>query len=136
MGNTIANYGGPEWVDVFSVGKDDGRFGSALTSVRATTKGSPVAPGSAVKVKDDGEMSLFTIVALKGQYEAGSIQEGGNVSEGKFSDYIEPLKACFRDKRFVIRDFTYDPAKAGSLDATIEKSKMEVQQTTATLIRW
>jgi hypothetical protein len=121
---------------VFAVGKNDGRFGPSLTAARATTTGSPVAPGSAIKVKTEGEMILYTVVALKGQHEAGTINEAGDVVEGKRIDYLEPLKSAFREKRFVVRDFVFDASKAGSLDGIIEKAKLDVQQTNATLIRW
>ena len=35
-------------------------------------------------------------------------------------DYVEPLKTAFREKRFVIREFAYDPSKAGSLTGLIQ----------------
>lgn len=83
LGGTIASYGGPEWRDTNGVGKNDGKFGASLAAVRAETKGSPVAPDSAVKVKADSEFVLFSIVVLKGQYEAGSVDESGAVAEGE-----------------------------------------------------
>lgn len=55
---------------------------------------------------------------------------------GKFFDYLDPLKAAFRDKRFVMREFSYDANKSGGLDSSIEKAKIDLQQSTTTLVRW
>lgn len=69
-----------------SVGVNDGKFGAALRATRASSKGSPVAPGSAVKIKADNEVVLYSVVALKGQHEAGCVdEETGSVLEGKFT---------------------------------------------------
>jgi V-type H+-transporting ATPase subunit C len=51
-------------------------------------------------------------------------------------DYVEPLKSAFREKRFVIREFIYDPSKAGGLDGQIEKANTECQQVHQTIVRW
>lgn len=84
LGGNIASYGGPEWRGTSGVGKNDGKFGASLSAVRAETKGSPVVPDSAVKIKADTEFVLYSIVTLKGQYEAGSIDDRGAVTEGEF----------------------------------------------------
>jgi hypothetical protein len=42
---------------------------------------------------------------------------------GNSVDYVEPLKTAFREKRFVIREFAYDPTKAGSLTGLIQVTK-------------
>jgi hypothetical protein len=42
---------------------------------------------------------------------------------GNSVDYVEPLKTAFREKRFVIREFAYDPSKAGSLTGLIQVTK-------------
>ena len=55
---------------------------------------------------------------------------------GNSVDYIEPLKTAFREKRFVIREFSYDPAKAGGLDGLIQIANTEVQQVHHTIVRW
>ena len=120
---------------MFSIGKNDGKFGPSLVNTRASLKGSPVAPGSAVQIKVEGEMALYTIVAIRGQYEAGTVVNG-TVTEGKYIDYIEPLKTAFREKRIIVREFSYDSTRAGGLDAAIAKAKMEAQQNTAVLLRW
>ena len=58
------------------------------------------------------------------------------IISGNSVDYIEPLKTAFREKRFVVREFSYDPAKAGGLDGQIEVANAEVKQVHQTIVRW
>lgn len=51
-------------------------------------------------------------------------------------DYVEPIKAIFREKRFIVREFSYDAANSGGLDVQIEQSKLEFKQMRNTIIRW
>lgn len=94
-----------------------------------------MAPGSAVKIHAENDGILYSMIILKGQYEAGTLQ-GNEYEQGKYIDYVEPLRLAFREKRFVVREFIYDPSKAGSLDGLLEQAKLEVQQTNTTIIRW
>lgn len=94
-----------------------------------------MAPGSAVKIHAENDGILYSMIILKGQYEAGTLQ-GNEYVQGKYIDYVEPLRLAFREKRFVVREFIYDPSKAGSLDGLLEQAKLEVQQTNTTIIRW
>ena len=55
---------------------------------------------------------------------------------GIFVDYVEPLKAAYRERRFQIRDFSYDATKAGSLPAQIKAATAEVKQVHSTIVRW
>jgi len=55
---------------------------------------------------------------------------------GSFVDYLEPLKVAFREKRYTIRELSYDSSKAGGVDAVIEQSKNELKQAKATTLRW
>ena len=55
---------------------------------------------------------------------------------GVHCDYVEPLKQAFRERRFVVREFSYDESRAGGLDAAVEKGRAEVQQASSTLLRW
>ena len=114
LGSEIAGYGGPDWTNSLP-GRNDGNFGSAVS--RATKKGSPVVPGSHVKVCAEGESIMYSIVVLRGQYEAGKF-EGDTFVPGNSVDYIEPLKHAFREKRFVLREFSYDASKAGLSNIT------------------
>jgi hypothetical protein len=56
------------------VGEDDGNFGPALT--RSSTTGSPVVPGSALKIAAEGDQVLYVVTALKGHYQAGIVVDG------------------------------------------------------------
>ena len=69
IGSDIAAYGNPDWSDVTSVGKNDGRFGPALK--RNSVKGSPVVPGSKKKIIEEGDMILYAVTVLRGHYESG-----------------------------------------------------------------
>ena len=71
MGADIAAYGGPDWT-TSNPGGNDGRFGASVQ--RAAKKGSPVVPGSHLKVLAEGDSVLYTIVVLRGQYEAGKFE--------------------------------------------------------------
>lgn len=51
-------------------------------------------------------------------------------------DYVEPIKTAFREKRFVVREFTYDAAKAGGLDGLIQAANLEVQEVHTNIVRW
>lgn len=68
MGSSIAAYGGPDW-SADTPGKADGRFGAGVQ--RDKKKGSPVVPGSHVRVLSEGEYVLFSVTILRGQTEAG-----------------------------------------------------------------
>jgi V-type H+-transporting ATPase subunit C len=58
------------------------------------------------------------------------------VALGNIVDYVEPLKVAFREKRFVMREFSYDASKAGGLDGQIQQASTELQQVHQTIIRW
>jgi V-type H+-transporting ATPase subunit C len=132
VGSDIAAYGGPDWTNTMP-GRNDGNFGAAVP--RASKKGSPVVPGSHVKVCQEGEYVLYSIVVLRGQYEAGKF-EGDTFVPGNCVDYVEPLKHAFREKRFIVREFVYDAAKSGGLDGLIAAATAEVQQVHQTIVRW
>jgi len=56
-------------------------------------------------------------------------------TQGRFVDYIEPFKAAAREKRVTIREFSFDPSKAGGLDGLIERAKWDLQQVHSTIVR-
>ena len=58
------------------------------------------------------------------------------VITGKFVDYSEGVKNAFREKRFTVREWVFDPSKAGGVDGQIDQAKWEVQQTLTTIVRW
>ena len=116
-------------------GTNDGNFGPNFK--RDTKKGSPVAPGSAVKIKEEGDSILYSIIALKGHYIAGSFDnEGKVITPPKTVDYFEPLKTAFRDKRFTLRQYSFEPSKAGGIDNLISQTQGQLKQAHDTLINW
>jgi hypothetical protein len=74
---------------------------------------------------EKGDSVMFAITALKGHYEAGTLQNG-EVTQGKFVGYLEPLTAAAREKRYVIRPFKYDPSKANGVDSGIQLAESQV----------
>ncbi|CAN0475460.1 unnamed protein product, partial [Discosporangium mesarthrocarpum] len=71
----IASLGSPDWSNPKvsqGLGTKDGQFGPEFTD-RTAVKGSPVVPGSSQKIMEDGDMSLYTVTILKGQYQVGVI---------------------------------------------------------------
>lgn len=136
LGGDVAAYGGPDWAastNPAAMGSDDGNYGPEGN--RERVKGSPIVPGSAKKIHKEGENFLYSITMLKGHYEAG-YYEGDEFVQGKFFSYMESVRNSFRDKRFPIREFIFDPSKAGGVDGQIEQAKWEVQQTLTTIVRW
>jgi len=72
IGESIAAYGGPDWrTSTSRVGENDGKYGAALE--RTSVTGSPVVPGSAVKVAREADQVMYAITVLKGHYQAGVI---------------------------------------------------------------
>lgn len=61
-------------------GGNDGNFGDKIQ--RAAKKGSPVVPGSHAKVCAEGDYIMYSIVVLRGHYEAGKF-EGETFVPGK-----------------------------------------------------
>jgi V-type H+-transporting ATPase subunit C len=74
---------------------------------RDATRGSPVVPGSAVRIAEDADgFVLFTVVILKA-FEAS-------------------FRAACKEKRFTVRDFAYAPALAGSVARVAGELEAEV----------
>jgi len=136
IGTDIAAFGGPDWASTFNppnLGKDDGNFGPEGNRTRV--KGSPVVPGSAVKIHSEGDVHLYSVTILKGHYEAGYF-EGSDFVAGKYVDYLDAVKSAFREKRLTVRDYVFDPSKAGGVDGQIDQAKWDLQQTLTTIVRW
>lgn len=55
---------------------------------------------------------------------------------GTYVDYVEPLKAAFREKRYTVRDMNYNPEGAGGVDAAIQQGEHELRTLRSTLLRW
>lgn len=98
-----------------------------------------VAPDSAKLVLASGEQVMYMMTVLKGKFEAGAYQGEAKDSvfvPGKVTDYVEPLKTKFRERRMIFRTFSYDVAKTGGLEAYIEKAKTDVRESQSNLVRW
>ncbi len=152
IGNSIAAFGGPDWSNSSALGLNDGKFGKGLK--RGSITGSPVVPGSKKKVHEEGESVMYAITVLRGHYEAGYYQddvftpgwlvclshhylaEADYLSSGAFVEYLDQIKASFREKRFNVRELVYDSAKTGGVDAVIKQSTDELKQVKATVLRW
>lgn len=138
IGADIASFGGPDWSSQpQAVGTNDGKFGASLQKARSNIKGSPVVPGSYKRIVEEGEYVLYGVTILKGHYEAGRYIDGGDVFEpGTFVDYLEPVKNAFREKKYIVRDFSYDPSKAGDVESSIETTKGDLSQIRQRAIFW
>lgn len=135
LGADIASYGGPDYskAAAATVGTADGKFGPALD--RSRVKGSPVVPGSAKRMVEEGDWVLFALTILRGQYQAGIFVDDV-FTAGRYVDYLEPVKAAFREKRFIVRELSYDSAKSGGVDGAIDTATAELKQVRATTVRW
>ena len=107
-----------------------GKFGE--NSGREIEKGSPVVPGSAVKVLDDKAKDanniMYSVVALAYESTAGHFRKEENGAQtwvaGKRADFIEPLKNAFREKKYTLRVWAYDRLRP-SVAKTIEQTEKE-----------
>ena len=81
---------------------------------RDAVRGSPVVPNSAIRVAEDTDgYALYTVVILK-----------------RFQD---SFRAACRERRFTVRDFTYDPRAGSSAAAAAAALQAEVSITLAAL---
>ncbi|CAM9328711.1 unnamed protein product [Chrysoparadoxa australica] len=137
IGADIAAMGSPDWSDpaaATKLGTDDGQYGPEFSD-RAAFKGSPVVPGSTVKVMEDSESCLYTVVILKGQYQAG-FYDGEEFQQGMHVDYTEAFKRAAKEQRFTVREFVFDPEKAGENERKAEQLKSDIDQQRSGLVRW
>jgi len=138
IGDGISHYGGPDWSSnskSHMLGKNDGQFGPE--SQRASKKGSPVVPGSALKLLQDGDYVLYAVTILKGHYEAGFIDESKNeFQQGQFISYLEDFAREAKAQKYTVREFHFDPTKA---QTNIQKAKeldAAVEQLHLGITRW
>jgi len=133
LGEDIAGYGGPDWS---RNGSDLGRavnFGKDVD--RRATSGSPIVPDTLRLVKEDDDSVLYVVTILKGQIEPGTV-EGGQFVAGSTVDFVEEFVRACKEKRFVVRDFKYDPAQAGKSAMLMEQMQVEVEGMKTGLTRW
>lgn len=134
MGAELVGYGGPDWSsNPNELGKDK-NFGSQVD--RHNKKGSPVVPGSLKKVMEDNDSALYTVVVLRGMYEAG-YYEGQEFVPGTKIDLLAAFSKVLREKRYVVRDeFIYDPSQQGKAAMALEQLQVEVDNMRSGLTRW
>ena len=133
LGSDLVGYGGPDWsTDSSKLGKPVA-FGSKVD--RHKVKGSPVVPGSLQLVHSDEESLLYAVTILKGQYEAG-YYEGDDFQQGTKIDFESEFTQACRDKRYVVRNFKWDPSQASKSAMAREQLKVEVDGMKSALMRW
>jgi V-type H+-transporting ATPase subunit C len=103
---------------------------------RGNVRGSPVVPGSSRKILEEGDSMLYTVTVLKGQYQPGRVDKEGGFEPGSVIDYVEDFKTRAREKRFIVRDFTFDPNSHASNEEAIAELEVEVDRLWSGLIRW
>lgn len=133
LGDQLVGYGGPDWSRDPSKLGEPVKFGSLVD--RHKQRGSPVVPGSLKRVHQDSDCVLYAITILKGQYEAGYYEGDDFVAGNKIDFETEFGKAC-REKRYVVRDFKYDPSQASRSAMAMEQLQVEVDGMKSGLMRW
>ncbi|RHZ27400.1 hypothetical protein DYB37_006927 [Aphanomyces astaci] len=83
-----------------------------------------------------GDACLYTVTILKGQYQSGSYDQDGNFEPGTLLDYVEKFKLAAREKRFMARDFTFDPTSHATNETLVAELEVEVNRLYSGLLRW
>ena len=133
LGDDLVGYGGPDWSRNPAQLGEPVDFGANCD--RHKVRGSPIVPGSLQKVHSDEDSILYTVTILKGQYEAG-YYENGEFQQGTKVDFEKEFSKACRDKRFVMRDFTWDPSQANKSAMELEQLRVEVDGMKSALMRW
>jgi V-type H+-transporting ATPase subunit C len=133
MGAELVGYGGPDWSQNPTGLGQNQSFGSQID--RHQTKGSPVVPGSLIKVTQDNDSVLYMVTILRGMYEAG-YYEGEEFIPGTKIDLQEAFSKVLKEKRYIVREFTYDPSQQGKAAMHLEQLQVEVDNMRSGLTRW
>jgi V-type H+-transporting ATPase subunit C len=126
-------FAGPDWSRDPSKLGEPVNFGSMVD--RHKERGSPVVPGSVQKVAEDTDSILYAVTILRSQYESG-YYEGDDFQAGTKVDIEEEFGKACREKRYVVRDFTYDPTQASKSAMAMEQLQVEVEGMRSGLMRW
>lgn len=133
LGNGLVGFGGPDWTrDPTKLGEPVS-FGPNVD--RHKVRGSPVVPGSLQMVHKDDDSILYALTILKGQYEAG-YYEGGEFQAGSKIDFEEEFTKACREKRFIVREFVWDPNQSSKSSMAMEQLQVEVDGMKSALTRW
>lgn len=124
-----------EWLKSYErIGMDIAEFGPE--GKRGSVKGSPVVPNSSKLILKDGDAAIYTVAILKGQYQAGFMDEDGKFQNGQFLDYVELFKVKAREQRFVVRDFEYNPNALHDNQTLKAELQVEVERLWSGILRW
>mmetsp|Transcript_27764 Transcript_27764/g.65242 ORF Transcript_27764/g.65242 Transcript_27764/m.65242 type:complete len:420 (-) Transcript_27764:84-1343(-) len=133
IASDVVGYGGPDW------SRDPSKLGGPISFGnqvdRHKVSGSPVVPGSIQFVKADDESILYAVTILKGEYKAG-FYEGSDFNAGTFKEFEPELAKACREKRFVLREFSWDPSQASKSQMAREQLQVEVDGMKSALMRW
>jgi len=133
LGADLVGFGGPDWSRSPQQLGTAVKYGSLVD--RHRKRGSPIVPGSAQMVKEDDDSCLYAVTILKSQYEAG-YYEGDEFIAGTTIDFEAKFEQECRDKRFVLRPFSYDPSAANSSAMRMEQLQVETDSMRSGLMRW
>jgi V-type H+-transporting ATPase subunit C len=86
-------------------------------------------------VKSDTESILYALTILKGEYEAGYF-EGNDFHAGSFKEFEPELAKACKEKRFVLRDFKWNPSQSTKSAMAREQLQVEVDGMKSALMRW
>jgi V-type H+-transporting ATPase subunit C len=133
LGSDVVGYGGPDWArDPTKLGEPVS-FGSHVD--RHKVRGSPVVPGSLMTVFTDEDGILYSCTILKSQYEAGYYENNEFQAGTKVDIVAEFAKVC-REKRYIVREFTWDPTQSQKSSVVLEQLQVEVDGMNSALLRW
>jgi V-type H+-transporting ATPase subunit C len=133
LGSDLVGYGGPDWSRDSSKLGEPVAFGSNVD--RHKERGSPVVPGSVQLIHTDEDTILYTVTILKSQYEAG-YYEGDKFQAGTAVDFEKEFSKACQEKRYVVREFKWDPTQASKSAMAREQLKVEVDGMKSALMRW
>jgi len=133
IGSGLVGYGGPDWCSNPRELGTAVKYGNLVD--RRKKSGSPVVPGSIQLIKEDGESTLFAVTILRSQYEPGHYEGDDFIPGIKVEFEDDFVKAC-REKRFIVRQFSYDPNQASSSAMALEQLQVEVDGMRTGLTRW
>lgn len=124
LGRDLAGFGGPD----YSNGALPAPGSAAGAGARGSRRGSPVLPGSSRRVCEHGDASVYSLTALRGQYQAGfySEEEPSEWVDGVYADFLEPLKAEAREMRVTLRDLDFDASRVGEGERALEELQISV----------
>jgi V-type H+-transporting ATPase subunit C len=133
LGSDLVGYGGPDWTSDPTKLGEPVSFGSSVD--RHKKRGSPVVPDSLQQVHADEDSLLYCVTILKGQYESG-YYENGEFQQGTKVDFVEDFAKACREKRYVVREFEWDPSAASKSSMALEQLQVEVDGMKSALTRW